>query len=117
MISIPSSHPDLEEFIELKSDLNKITKANISIRITHDFMQAVKTKSKYNLYFRVEETGEEITKEIDAHKVFQRLCEMNWDYAEPGMLYWDRIEKWNLLSNTPNFEFAGVNPCARLWLM
>ena len=37
---------------------------------------------------------------------------MNWNYAEPGVLFWDRIEKWNLLSETPSFEFAGTNPCA-----
>jgi ribonucleoside-diphosphate reductase alpha chain len=37
---------------------------------------------------------------------------MNWDYAEPGILFWDDIKNWNLLSNNPDFSFAGVNPCA-----
>jgi ribonucleoside-diphosphate reductase alpha chain len=37
---------------------------------------------------------------------------MNWDYAEPGLLFWDRITKWNLLSNDLEFKYAGVNPCA-----
>lgn len=112
MISIPCNHPDIEEFIELKSDLDKVTKANISIRITHDFMEAVKNKAKYQLYFKIMATGEEIIKKVNAYDVFKKLCEMNWDYAEPGMLYWDKIEKWNLLSDTPNFKFAGTNPCA-----
>ena len=40
------------------------------------------------------------------------MCEMNWDYAEPGMLFWDRIENWNLLSEDRNFSYAGTNPCA-----
>lgn len=112
MISIPCTHPDLLDFIELKSDLNKVTKANISIRITSDFMQAVKAKAKFNLTFEVESTGEEIIQEVDAHEIFTKLCEMNWDYAEPGILFWDRIESWNLLSETPGFTFAGTNPCA-----
>ena len=40
------------------------------------------------------------------------MAKMNWDYGEPGMLNWDRIKSWNLLSEDKNFEFAGVNPCA-----
>ena len=43
---------------------------------------------------------------------FRRIAETNWDYAEPGALFWDRIEGWNLLSNTKQFSYAGVNPCA-----
>lgn len=112
MISIPCNHPDLLGFIELKSDLNKVTKANVSVRITSEFMQAVKAKSKFDLVFEVEATGEVVTKTVSAHELFYKLCEINWDYAEPGILFWDRIEKWNLLSETPNFKFAGTNPCA-----
>ena len=112
MISIPCNHPDLLDFIELKSDLNKVTKANLSIRITDEFMQAVKAKSKFDLVFEVEATGEVIEETIDAYELYNKLCAMNWDYAEPGILFWDRIEKWNLLSETPNFKFAGTNPCA-----
>lgn len=40
------------------------------------------------------------------------MCEMNWDYAEPGMLFWNRIENYNLLSEDKKFGYAGVNPCA-----
>lgn len=112
MLSISCNHPDLEEFIGIKSDLDKITKANISIRITDKFMVAVKNKQPFTLKFTRLETGETITKEIDAAETFHKICEMNWDYAEPGMLFWDRIENWNLLSCDENFQYAGVNPCA-----
>ena len=44
--------------------------------------------------------------------MFHKMCEMNWDYAEPGMLFWDRINNWNLLSCDDEFEYAGTNPCA-----
>lgn len=112
MLSILCDHPDLEEFIDLKSDLDKCTKANISIRITDEFMEAVKNRRPFTLKFTRMETGEEIVKEVDAYSIFHKICEMNWDYAEPGMLFWDRIENWNLLSEDDEFKYAGVNPCA-----
>ena len=112
MLSISCEHPDLEEFINIKSDLDKVTKANISIRITDKFMAAVKNKQPFTLKFTRKETGETIIKTIDAADFFHKMCEVNWDYAEPGMLFWDRIENWNLLSCDNNFHYAGTNPCA-----
>lgn len=112
MLSISCEHPDLGEFIGIKSDLDRVTKANISIRITDKFMAAVKNRTTFTLSFTRLETGENITKEIDAYEMFHKMCEMNWDYAEPGMLFWDRINNWNLLSCDDEFEYAGTNPCA-----
>ena len=112
MLSISCDHPDLEEFITIKQDLDKITKANISIRVTDEFMNAVINEKHYKLTFVREETGEEIVKEVYAPDIFRKICEGNWDYAEPGFLYWDRIKTHNLLAEDPNFEYAGVNPCA-----
>ena len=112
MISIDCSHPDVTEFIELKTDLEKVTKANISIRIHEDFMEAVKKNEDYLLHYTRETTGEVIEKKVNARDLFRRITETNWDYAEPGALFWDRVESWNLLSNTKEFSYAGVNPCA-----
>ncbi len=112
MISLACDHPDIEEFIEIKSDLNRITKANISIRITDKFMYAVENNEDFVLSFTREETNDTITKTINARELFHKICKMNWDYAEPGMLFWDRIESWNLLSNDDDFHYAGTNPCA-----
>lgn len=112
MLSIDCSHPDIEDFIEIKSDLDRVTKANISIRVTDEFMQAVKNNEDYTLKFTRIETGEEIIKTVNANKLFEKLCQMNWDMAEPGLLYWDKITGYNLLSNTNEFSYAGVNPCA-----
>jgi ribonucleotide reductase alpha subunit len=50
-------------------------------------------------------------KKIDPVKLFNKLVENNWNYAEPGILYWDRIEQYNLLSHDGNFKYAGINPC------
>ena len=60
----------------------------------------------------VRPTGETIEKEINARELFRHIAEVNWDYGEPGALFWDRVCEWNLLSGTKEFSFAGVNPCA-----
>ena len=112
MISIDCSHPDVEAFVDLKTDLNKVTKANISVRINREFMEAVKNNQMYRLHYTRETTGETIEKEINARELFRHIAEVNWDYGEPGALFWDRVCEWNLLSNTKEFQFAGVNPCA-----
>jgi ribonucleoside-diphosphate reductase alpha chain len=112
MISMDVNHPDIEDFIDIKTDLDRVTKANISVRINDEFMDAVLNKTMYECKFIVNSGQEVITKEVDAHKLFMKLITNNWDYAEPGMLFWDRIENWNLLSNDDSFHYAGTNPCA-----
>lgn len=112
MLSIICSHPDIIEFINIKSDLDKVTKANISIRILNDFMNAVKNDLDWELYFKCKDTEEIISKKVKARELYHKICYGNWDMAEPGMLFWDRICNWNLLSEDKEFEYAGTNPCA-----
>lgn len=111
MLSLDCTHPDLEEFIDIKTDLDKVTKANISVRISDDFMTAVKNNSDWELYFKTEH-GEEIKKIVNAKDIFMKLCENNWNFAEPGILYWDRINNYNIVSEDSEFKYAGVNPLA-----
>ena len=111
MLSIDCHHPDLEEFINIKTDLNAVTKANISVRITDDFMDAVINKKDWELFFETE-NGDKLVKTVKAHEIFRLLAKNNWNMAEPGILFWDRIENYNLLSEDVNFHYAGVNPCA-----
>ena len=111
MISIDCHHPDLEDFINIKNDLNAVTKANISVRITDDFMAAVVNKRDWDLFFETED-GDVLVKTVKAHEIFRLLAKNNWSMAEPGILFWDRIENYNLLSEDPDFHYAGVNPCA-----
>lgn len=112
MLSLSVDHPDIEEFIDVKKDLNRVTKANISVRITSEFMEAVLNDRDFDLEFTRPETGETIRKTVNARKLFMKITENNWDMGEPGVLFWDRITQWNLLSEYDNFEYAGVNPCA-----
>lgn len=114
MISLDVSHPDIEEFIDIKKDLDRVTKANISIKITNEFMDAVINDKDFNLEFTRSETGETIKKTVRAKDLFYKIAESNWDMGEPGFLFWDRINDWNLLSEFDNFCYAGTNPCELL---
>ena len=111
MLSIDCTHPDLEEFIDVKNDLNAVTKANISVRVTDEFMNAVVNNRDWELHFETEK-GDVLTKTVNATELFRKLAKNNWSMAEPGILYWDTIANYNILSEDPNFEYAGVNPCA-----
>jgi len=118
MISMDVNHPDIEDFIDIKKDLDRVTKANISVRVDNEFMTAVMNDRNVDLYFKRSETEEVYMKPVNARKLLKRLAENNWDMGEPGMLFWDRIESWNLLSGFENFNYAGVNPCklpCRAW--
>src|SRR5574344_2191961 len=60
MISIDCSHPDVLDFIKLKTDLDKVTKANISVRLSREFMEAVKEHKPFRLHYTRKETGQPI---------------------------------------------------------
>ncbi|MFW6279057.1 MAG: adenosylcobalamin-dependent ribonucleoside-diphosphate reductase [Bacillota bacterium] len=111
MISLSVDHPDIEEFIDKKLDLEAVNKANMSVRMKNDFMQAVENDEDYKLCFEVKDTGEVIEKEISSSKIFNKMAYSNWYSGEPGCLFWDRIKNWSLLGRDENFEFAGTNPC------
>lgn len=130
MISLDINHPDVEEFIDCKTDLSKVNYANISVRVNDEFMKAVENDEDYILRWPCDTTRnidplprQEYNKlifrdvsniyirKVKARDLFNKLVKNNWDYAEPGILYWDRIQNYNLLDNT-DFQYAGVNPCA-----
>lgn len=133
MISLDVRHPDVEEFIDCKTDLNRVQYANISVRVSDDFMQAVEKDEDYILHWPCNMTiskkeaealdyniltfvetvsGPVYLKKVKAKDLFNKLAKNNWDYAEPGMLFWDRIENYNIINNDPDFKYAGTNPCA-----
>ncbi|MDO5650271.1 MAG: ATP cone domain-containing protein, partial [Gallicola sp.] len=112
MLNLDCYHPDIMDFIDVKNDLSKVTSANISVNVYNDFMEAVEANEDYTLRFDVESTGEKIRKSIHARDMLRALAINNWNMAEPGILYQDRINSWHLMSEDESFEYAGVNPCA-----
>lgn len=112
MLNLDCDHPDIEEFINVKNDLEKVNYANISVNIDDKFMEAVENDEEYELRFDVEATGEKIREKVRAKDLFRTLAKNNWNMAEPGLLYKNKIDSWHLMSEDDEFEFAGVNPCA-----
>lgn len=111
MLSIDCNHPDIEEFINLKTKQGVCEKANISIKVSDEFMQAAIDDKDWGTIFSSQETGT-ITKTFKARDLLKLLAKRNWEWAEPGLLYWDRITGYNMLDNDERFSYAGVNPCA-----
>lgn len=114
LIALNCDHPDVEEFLNIKKNNDKIQAANISICFTDEFMRAVEKDENFTLKFYVEATGERIVKNIKAKDFFWRFCESQHDWAEPAALWIDRINNWNILDGYPREEYKieVTNPCA-----
>ena len=111
MITMSSDHPDIEEFVDIKRDLSKVTKANISVRMSDAFLRNAELGEDYEVSFTRESTGETIQKTLNARKILKRIAENNHLMGEPGALFWDRILGWHLNSNNPEYEICSTNPC------
>lgn len=113
IIGLDCTHPDLEEFLDVKRNNTMIQSANISIIFTDKFMQAVLDDTDFTLSFTNKENGEVIEKVIKARKFFMKFAEAQWDWAEPGALFKERIQSHNILSGYPKeeYEINISNPC------
>lgn len=110
MIAMEVSHPDIEEFIQIKQNLDKVDKANISVMMNDNFMKAVIADTNYQLYFKTAK-GQEFKKTVKAREIMQKIAFNAWDMGEPGMLFWDRVTNWNLMQGVDSFKLECTNPC------
>jgi len=112
MLTIADSHPDVVEFCRAKRDRTSVRYANISVRVSDAFMRAVERDDVWRLVFERPETGR-IERTIPARELWRELVEGAWGWAEPGVLFWDRvIEMGTTCYNgmTPQ----GTNPCSEI---
>ena len=121
IISMDADHPDIEDFIDIKKDLNLITNANISVKVSDRFMRyAVEHPGEsYTILCKLidEETRETWHTHsicVTPSKILEHLAENNWKMAEPGVLFWDRMKNYNFIENNPHINITGVNPCGEL---
>lgn len=112
LIAMDCNHPDIEDFLTIKQNNDKVQGANISIKFTDEFMQAVKGNKDIQLYFKVKATDEEITKTINAGEFFAKFAEAQHGFAEPGALFIDTVRNWNMLSEYKDYKIDVTNPCA-----
>lgn len=101
----PVNHPDIQEFVRAKRDNKSLTNFNMSVFITDQFMMAVEADAMFPLEF-----GGRVYKEISAKALWNDIMRSNWEYAEPGVLFYDTIQRENNLSYCE--EITVTNPCA-----
>jgi ribonucleoside-diphosphate reductase alpha chain len=97
-------HPDIEEFIEIKTQQGKLTNFNLSIAITDEFMEAVHLDLPFDLVFEGR-----VYKTISAKALWLKIMRATWDWAEPGVIFIDRVNDWNNLHYCETI--ASTNPC------
>lgn len=117
MLAMDISHPDIEEFIDLKSDVTKATKANTSVLVTDEFMNAVGNDGLWELRYEREETGEVISKTVKAKELFHKIAKRNWETGEPGLLFYDEINDNHFLWNYDDVDIKITNPCGEVPMM
>ena len=114
MLTMDIAHPDIEDFITIKQDLTKVTGANISIRLSDEFMNAVISDSKFTLRWPIDSKEPSYTKEINAKKLWQQIITCAHNTAEPGLIFWDRQHHYSTSSVYPEFKNTSTNPCSEI---
>ncbi|TFG66916.1 MAG: vitamin B12-dependent ribonucleotide reductase [Gemmatimonadales bacterium] len=99
-------HPDILQFIDCKSDKNKITNFNISVAVTDDFMAAVERDEPYDLH---NPRGAEVVGQLDAREVFSKIIYGAWRNGEPGVYFTDEANRYNPVPHMGSYE--ATNPC------
>lgn len=116
MLSIDVKHPDALHFARAKLDSKYCTGANVSIKITDEFMRAVKRKGKFTQQWPIDSENPEIVQKIDARELWDEIIKCAWTRAEPGILLWDNATK-NLPAHCyDQFKSISTNPCAEIIL-
>lgn len=110
MLSMDIGHPDIEEFINIKTDLDRVTKANISVMANDEFMKAVENNEDWVMSFTTEH-GDNFTKTVKARDLFRLIAKNNHQMGEPGFMYMNRIHHWNLTYGYDEYQIVGTNPC------
>ena len=114
MITMDVRHPDIERFITMKHDLTKVTGANVSVKISDDFMQAVETDEEFTLSFPIGSSNPTFKRAIRAKKIWNMIVESATKTAEPGILMWDNIVKNLPAHEYKEFKTVCTNPCSEL---
>ncbi len=114
MITMDIAHPDVEDFVTIKQDLKKVTGANISIRLSDEFMQAVANDTTYMHKWPINSCEPKITKEVNARQLWSTVITCAHNSAEPGLIFWDRQHKYSTSSVYPGYENISTNPCSEI---
>ncbi len=104
MATMRCDHPDIEDFITAKSDAARLRMFNMSVLVTDPFMEAVKADQSWDLIF-----GDKVYRTVQARDLWNKIMQATYDYAEPGVIFIDRINAANNLNYCETI--SATNPC------
>jgi ribonucleoside-diphosphate reductase alpha chain len=114
MLTMDIAHPDVEHFITIKQDLTKVTGANVSVRVSDAFLQAVEEDGDYTHQWPIDSPKPSVTKTVRARALWDKLIQCAHHSAEPGIIFWDRQHKYSTSSIYPGFQNESTNPCGEI---
>lgn len=116
MLTISIKHPDSEAFIDAKMEQNKVTGANVSVKIDDAFMSAALSGKPYTQQYPIESDVPKYKKEIDAAALWKKIIHNAWKSAEPGVLFWDTILRESVADCYADLGYCTVstNPCGEI---
>jgi len=114
MLTMDVAHPDIEDFVTIKQDITKITGANISVRLSDEFLNAVIKDGDYTLRWPINSPNPKYKKVIKAKKLWNTIIKCAHKTAEPGLIFWDRQHHYSTSSFYPGFKNTSTNPCSEI---
>jgi len=116
MLSVSVRHPDSEEFIDAKMEQGKVTGANVSVKMHDEFMQAVVDKKEFTQQYPINSKNPTYSKSVNAGKLWNKIVHNAWKSAEPGILFWDTIERESVPDCYADLGYKTVstNPCGEI---
>ncbi len=116
MLSISVKHPDSESFIDAKLEAGKVTGANVSVKITDEFMNAVMNGTSFRQQYPITGDNPKFVRETDAKKLWNKIVHNAWKSAEPGVLFWDTIKRESVPDCYADlgYETVSTNPCGEI---
>ncbi|MDY6373233.1 MAG: adenosylcobalamin-dependent ribonucleoside-diphosphate reductase [Bacteroidales bacterium] len=116
MLSVSIKHPDSEAFIDAKMTEGRVTGANVSVKITDDFMEAAIADKKFKQQYPINSEKPLYTKDISANDLWKKIVHNAWKSAEPGVLFWDTIIRESVPDCYADLGYRTVstNPCGEI---
>ena len=116
MLSVSVRHPDSEDFIDAKMEQGKVTGANVSVKMHDEFMQAVVDGTQFTQQYPINSKNPTYSKSVDASKLWNKIVHNAWKSAEPGILFWDTIERESVPDCYADLGYKTVstNPCGEI---
>lgn len=116
MLTLDIKHPDAESFAKMKADLTKVTGANVSLRISDEFMKAVEKDHEFTQQWPIDVPISEakIVRKVKARDLWNLIVDQAWKTAEPGLLMWDNYTRMLPAHQYPDYKSVSTNPCSEI---